>query len=285
MPTGLVLEGGGMRGWYTAGVLTVFTENNILFQNVYGISAGAFNALTYISRQNTSAYVRSMIDVVNDERLISSNNLKKTGSAFGFDFLYDELLPNDLHFDYKTFFESPIQLKAGTTNLKTGQPVFFQKADMDKEFTAVRASCSLPMITNIVHYRGYDLLDGGYSAPIPAEYAFLDGNKKNVVVFTRESGYRKGPKPEFSREKLNEKYRDYPAFVENVLHRAELYNHELDACTGFEKDGRAFLIRPSEPIHIGRCENDPERIMETYSLGMHDAEALLSKLKDFLADT
>lgn len=282
MPTGLVLEGGGMRGWYTAGVLTTFTENNISFENVYGISAGAFNALPFISGQNTSEFVRTMINVVNDERLVSSENLKRTGSVFGFDFLYNELLPNSLHFDYKTFFESPVQLKSGTTDLKTGKPVFFEKADMDRQFTAVRASCSLPMISNIVHYRGCDLLDGGYSAPIPAEYAFSDGNEKNVIVFTREAGYRKGPEPEFSREKLNEKYSRYPAFVENVLHRSELYNHELDVCTDYEKEDKAFLIRPSAPIRIGRCENDPKRLMEVYNLGLRDAQTLLPKLKEFL---
>ncbi|MFU0831385.1 MAG: PNPLA domain-containing protein [Oscillospiraceae bacterium] len=282
MSTGLVLEGGGMRGWYTAGVLTVLTENKIDFPRVYGISAGASNALSYISKQNTRDFCREMIRYSADERYISIKNLQKTGSLFGFDFIFGEMFHSLLSFDYQTFFDSPTDLKVGATDLKTGQPVFFDKSQLDEDMTAVRASCSLPFVANIVSYRGYELLDGGCSMPIPIERSIFDGNERNVVVLTRDKSYRKGARPEFPRAVLRVKYGDYPLFVDTMMKRSEIYNNELDVCRRQEKYGKAFVIRPSKPIVVSRYEKDLEKLMQLYEMGIRDCENSLDELNQFL---
>ena len=281
---GLVLEGGGMRGWYTAGVLSVFTENQISFPAVYGISAGAFNALPYLSGQCTAEFIRKLIENADDERFISEENLKKTGSVFGFGFLFGEVLHRLIPFDYDAFFRSAVHFQAGATDLKTGRPFFFDKSVMDEDFMAIRASCSLPVISGIIRYRGMDLLDGGYSDPIPAEHAAADGNEKNVIVLTRDASYRKETKLEIPRATLQEKYGDYPAFIEDVVRRPQLYNHELDVCAQMRAQGKAFLIRPSEPIRIGRCESDPAQLWEVFRLGVADCRAALPEIRTFIAE-
>lgn len=283
MSIGLVLEGGGMRGWYTAGVLTALTENEIDFPCVYGISAGASNALNYISKQNTRDFGRAMIRYSADERYISVSNLQKTGSLFGFDFIFGELFHSLLPFDYEAFFDSPIQFKVGATDLTTGRAVFFDKSQLDEEMTAVRASCSLPFLSNIITYRGHELLDGGCSMPIPIERSIFDGNVRNVIVLTRDISYRKGPHPEFPRSVLHVKYGDYPLFVDAMMTRPETYNNELDVCRRQEKAGKAFIIRPSSPIMISRYEKDPEKLIRIYEMGIHDCEKSLSHLKEFLS--
>lgn len=282
MSAGLVLEGGGMRGWYTSGVLTVLNEQHIHIPVVYGVSAGALNALSYISGQNTRVYMKSFLNYIADEHYVSVRNLQKTGSIFGFDFLFGELFHQLLPFDYKAFFSSPVQLKTGATDLKTGQAVFFEKSSLDENFTAVRASCSLPMVSNVITFQGMDLLDGGCAMPIPAERSIFDGNEKNVIVLTQDAAYRKSLQPEFPRAVLNVKYGEYPRFIEAMMHRGETYNNELLVCSRLEKIGKAFIIRPSSPIMTSRYEKDPETLIRIYEMGIHDCEAKLDELRDYL---
>ncbi len=219
---------------------------------------------------------------VADERYVSVNNLHKTGSIFGFDFMFGELFHQLMPFDYEAFFNSPINLKVGATDLKTGQTVFFDKTQLDENFTAVQASCSLPLISNIVAYRGYDLLDGGCSAPIPIERSVFDGNQRNVVILTRDAAYRKSLRPEFPRAVLRVKYGDYPNFVETMMHRPETYNNELAVCSRLEKAGDAVVIRPSSPIVTSRYEKDPGKLKAVYEMGIRDCESKLTVIRDFL---
>lgn len=285
MSVGLVLEGGGMRGSYTGGVLTVLTENHVEIPTVYGISAGACNALAYISKQNTREYELEFGKYAADPRYVSVENLYRTGSLFGFDFIFGELFHEILPFDYETFFRSPVNLKTGATDLRTGRTVYFDKSELDEDFTAVRASSSLPLISNVVSYRGYELLDGGCSTPIPLERSIFDGNRKNVVVLTRDASYRKGPRPEFPRSVLRARYADYPNFIETMMHRSETYNTELDLCRRQELEGKAFVIRPSRPIVTGRYEKDIGKLRELYEMGIADCESRLDELRAFLSGT
>lgn len=285
MSAGLVLEGGGMRGWYTAGVLTAFNEHSIVFPVVYGISAGATNALSYISKQNTREYALELMKYTADERYVSVSNLQKTGSLFGFDFIFGELFHRLLPFDYEAFFQSPVNFKAGATDLNTGRAVFFEKTQMDEDFTAIRASCSLPMISNIVSYMGHDLLDGGCAMPIPVERSVFDGNAKNVIVLTRDAAYRKSLRPEFPRAVLRVKYADYPNFTECMMHRPETYNNQLDVCSRLESEGRAVVIRPSIPIVTSRYEKDFEKLKSIYELGIRDCESKLKEVEKILMES
>ena len=166
--TGLVLEGGGTRGAYTSGVLEVFLREGITFPVAYGISAGACNALSYISGQKERNF-RIFYEYITDERYLSITSLYKTGSLFGFDFIFGELFHELLPLDYEAFFQSSMELKAGATDLRTGRAVFFGKDEMDADLTPVRASSSLPFVSPIVSYKGYELLDGGCAMPIPLE--------------------------------------------------------------------------------------------------------------------
>ncbi|MGX8709043.1 patatin family protein [Clostridium sp. KNHs216] len=282
MPIGLVLEGGGMRGAYTSGVLEVFLNHGIEFPNVYGISAGACNALSYISGQKNRNY-DIFYQYIGDKRYISVENLNRTGSLFGFDFIFGELFHTLLPFDYESFFNSPADLKVGATDLKTGQTVFFDKANLDEDFTAVKASSSLPFISNTVSYRGRELLDGGCATPIPIERSIFDGNNLNVVVLTRDSTYRKSPRPEFPRSVLRVKYGEYPNFVNSMQVRAEVYNNELEVCRRQEAEEKAVIVRPSRPIVTGRYEKNPEVLKGIYEMGMSDCERKLPEIRAMMA--
>ncbi len=283
MSVGLVLEGGGMRGAYTSGVLEVLLQNGVEFPSVYGISAGACNALSYVSKQENRNY-DIFYQYVADKRYVSVENLQKTGSLFGFDFIFGELWHELLPFDYQTFFDSPTNLKVGATDLRTGNAVFFEKSELDEYFTAVKASSSLPFLSNIVSYRGYYLLDGGCAMPIPLERSIFDGNACNVVVLTRDASYRKKSRPEFPLSVLRAKYSDFPAFVEAMMKRPETYNTELEFCRRQEREGKAVVVRPSSPIITGRYEKDPERLKIIYEMGMADCRKKLPEILDILKE-
>ena len=281
MSVGLVLEGGGMRGAYTSGVLETFLEHEIGFPVVYGISAGACNALSFISGQkNWSFEVFSRY--LTDERSVGAANLEKTGSLFGFDFIFGELFHKLVPLDYDAFFRSPTRLRAGATDLNTGRVVFFDKEGFDGMLTPVRASSSLPFLSNIVAFAGRELLDGGVAMPIPIERSVSDGNRYNVVVLTRDISYRKPARPEHPRAALEERYGDYPLFVDAMMRRNGVYNGELDACRRQEEAGRAVVIRPSSPILTDRYEKDPERLKAIYGMGLRDAEQKLGEVKELL---
>lgn len=283
MSVGLVLEGGGMRGAYTSGALEVLLQNGVEFPSVYGISAGACNALSYVSKQENRNY-DIFYQYVADKRYVSVENLQKTGSLFGFDFIFGELWHELLPFDYQAFFDSPINVKVGATDLRTGNAVFFEKSELDEYFTAVKASSSLPFLSNIVSYRGYNLLDGGCAMPIPLERSIFDGNARNVVVLTRDASYRKKSRPEFPRAVLRAKYGDYPAFVEAMMKRHETYNTELEFCRRQEKEGKAVVLRPSSPIITGRYEKDPERLKVIYEMGMADCRTKLPEILSIMKE-
>ena len=281
MSVGLVLEGGGTRGAYTSGVLDVLNRNRVVFPTVYGISAGACNALSYISGQEGRNF-RIFYEYIRDDRYMSVTSLRKTGNLFGFDFIFGPLAHELLPFDYRAFFESPIQLMAGATDLRTGEAVFFGKEDMDERFVPVHASSAQPFVSEIVCYHGHELLDGGCSMSIPLERSLADGNKRNVVVLTRDVSYRKSARSGFPRAALRVKYGDYPKFIHAMLHRAETYNAEAALCRRQEQEGAAVVVRPSRPIEVGRYEKNPDRLKQAYEMGVRDCEEKLTEIQALL---
>ena len=282
MAVGLVLEGGGTRGAYSSGVLDVFLEEGIEFPRVYGISAGACNALSYISKQIRRNF-NIFYQYIGDSRYLSVSNLRKHGCIFGFDFIFGELSHELLPFDYQAFFSSPVELKVGATDVETGEIVYFSKKDMDEEFIAVRASSSLPMLSRIVSFQGYQLLDGGVAQPIALERSLLDGNERNVIVLTRDDTYRKKAYPGFSRTALRAFYGDYPKLVDCMLNRWEIYNEEVEQCREQERQGNAVVVRPSKPILVSRYEKDCAKLKEIYELGRKDALEKVPAIREILA--
>ncbi|MGI5927635.1 MAG: patatin family protein [Syntrophomonadaceae bacterium] len=275
---GLVLEGGGMRGLYTAGVLDFFLEKDLIFDYVIGVSAGASNAVSYISRQKGRNKIITTA-FINDWRYMSIKNLVKNGSLFGMDFIFDEIPQKRVPFDYDTFFNSPITFKVGVTDCKTGKPLYFDKSEMDKNFTALRASISLPFVSPIVHYRGYHLLDGGITDPIPIRQAITDGYQKNMVVLTRNQGYQKKPVSTPLRLLLEKKYRDYPNLIAAMLNRYQIYNKTLLYIEQLEQKGQIAVIRPSKKLNVNRFEKNADKLNHLYELGYLDAAEAYDQIK------
>lgn len=281
MSVGLVLEGGGTRGAYTAGVLDAFTDYNLYFNKIYGVSAGACNALSYISKQRGRNF-EIFYKYVRDPRYLSLKSKRKTGSAFGFDFIFGELSTDLLPFDYYEFFKSHMNLTVGTTDCKTGKPVYFTKKDMDNDFLAVRASASLPLVSQIVDFKGYKLLDGGIADPIAIEKSIADGNEYNIIVLTQHKEYRKPNKTDFPKPILKAKFKDYPNFVECMVKRAERYNRQKQLCYELERQGKAVVIQPPEPMIVGRYDRNTDKLKAVYSWGMDDAKNAMQKIRHFI---
>ena len=188
--SGLIIEGGGMRGVYAAGVLDFFMEKNIYFNDCYAVSAGSCHAASYYSKQ-IGRSLKVTLDYINDKRYCSINSLIKTGDIFGVEMLYD-LIPNELElYDYDTFNKFKGNFYSVVTNCKTGKAEYIKIKDMKKDIIAVRASSSLPLLSRIVEINGENYLDGGISDSIPIKKSIEDGHKKNVVILTRDKTYRK----------------------------------------------------------------------------------------------
>lgn len=279
--TGLVLEGGGMRGLFTAGILDFFLDKKLHLPYVIGVSAGACHAASYISRQ-WGRNSRVNIGYIQDPRYLSYRNLIKTKSLFGMDFVFNEI-PNHLEpFDYETFYQSEQSYFIGTTDCVTGEPIYFdaKKSTPDLILKVLMASSSLPFVSPTVEIEGKVLLDGGIVDPIPVRKSMEDGNTKQVIILTRNKDYRKKP---FKLKWLaNRFYSKYPEFTKAMLKRHEVYNGTLEFIEELENSGKAFVIRPSEPLMVGRMEKNPVKLTELYKLGYRDAESSFEKLRQFL---
>lgn len=276
---GLVLEGGGMRGLFTAGVLDYFIDRNITFPYIIGVSAGVCHGVSYLTQQRGRSR-QINIDNVRDRRYVSFYNLLRTGSMFGMDFVFDEI-PNKLYpFDFDTFNHSPAQFVSGVTDVETGKPVYIGSEHKEDINLIARASSSIPVFSPIVEYRGGKYLDGGTSDPIPFEKALSDGCEKVVVILTRDRGFSR--KPEHFRSVYRRMYRHYPNMVRCLDDRHNVYNRERKAVFDLEEKGRAFVITPGHPVTIGRFERNKEKLDALYREGYAQAERLSEPLDRFL---
>ena len=278
---GLVVEGGGMRGVYTAGVLDYFMEKNLYFDDCYGVSAGACHISSYVSKQ-IGRSIKVTLDYINDKRYCSVNSLIKTGDMFGVEMLYD-IIPNKLElYDYETFNKFKGNFYSVVTNCKTGKAEYIKIKDMKKDIIAVRASSSLPLLSRIVEINGKEYLDGGITDSIPIKKSIKDGHKKNVVILTRDKTYRKS-KPKFlSFFKL--KYKKYPNLVKAIENRYKMYNETLDFLEEEKAKNEVFIIQPKLPVKISRIEKDKDKLKALYDQGYEDAKELYEDLMKFLEE-
>ena len=276
---GLVLEGGGMRGVYTAGALDFFIDKDIWFSSVYGVSAGACHACSYLSKQRKRAF-NVNVDYLKDKRYASLYSLFKTGDYFGSKFVYDTI-PNELSpYDYDSFNKYEGNFCCVVTNCITGRAEYLKVKDMKKDIDFIRASSSLPMISGMVEINGGKYLDGGISDSIPIKKSESDGNLKNVVILTRDGKYRKTKNKMLRVLKI--KYRKYPNLVKAMAERHIKYNNTLDYIEKKEKAGGIYVIRPQKPVEIGRLEKNKEKLYEHYNEGYNDAKRHYKRLIDFL---
>lgn len=276
--TGLVLEGGGMRGIYTAGVLDVFLEHGIVFDGVLGVSAGAIHGCSYVSGQRGRS-IRYYKKYCQDKRFMSFSNLLRHGELVNTQFCYHEIPEKLDPYDYEAFAASPTRFYAGCSNLKTGRPEFIRITDMKAQIDAVRASASLPFVSRIVRYEGMELLDGGCTDSIPIRGMIRMGYRKNVVVLTRDASYVKPPEHVGPGHIV---YCRYPRFMAAMGHRHKTYNETIRLIRRMEQEGSVFVICPSRVMTISRTCSDPEEITRAYELGRADAEARLEELCRFL---
>lgn len=278
LKTGLVLEGGGFRGIYTAGVLDAFMENGITFEGVIGVSAGAIHGCSFLSNQKGRS-IEYYTKYCNDWRFMSLKSFIKTGNIVGTDFAYHELPEKLVPYDYKAFDNCDIPFYVTVANVETGKPEYIKINDMLADIDYLRASASLPYFSQIVEINGKKYLDGGCADSIPIK-AFTDmGFERNVIVLTRHEGYVKKQEHGLLAKLL---YRKYPEFVQTLLGLCERYKKTLEYIKELEKAGKVFVIRPSVPLTIGRMEHDPERVRAVYDIGAGDAERKMSDLKAWL---
>ena len=276
---GLVVEGGGMRGVYSSGVLDFFIEKDLFFENNYGVSAGACHLCSYLAKQYKRAF-RVNVNYLNDKRYCSVHSLLKTGNLFGAEMLYD-IIPNELDlFDYDTYNKNESNFYVVITDINTGKPEYVKIGDLKKDIIYVRASSSLPLLAQNVKINDKEYLDGGISDSIPIKKSIADGNKKNVVILTRDSTYRKGKNSLMPIIKL--KYKKYPNFVKSMADRYIVYNEILDFIKELEDNGDVFVIRPKKPVNIGRTEKNREKLEALYNDGYNDAKDCYEELLKYL---
>lgn len=276
MKIGVVLEGGGMRGIYTVGVLDAFTKYNFMPDYLIGVSAGASNGVSYISRQEGRA-LRTNINYIGDRRYLSWSNYIKTGSLFGMDFLYEEIPQKLDPFDYESFFKNPCDFKVGVTNAETGKAEFYGKASLHDGATVLKASSSIPLVANPVSYRGNIYFDGGTAAPIPVGEALKDGCDKIIVVLTRDRNFIKPPLRCFPL--VAWKMKEYPAMVDLLKRHHEVYRENQEEIRRLEKEGKAMVIAPAAPLQIDRFEKSRERLLSVYHQGLADGERFIKNFK------
>lgn len=267
--TGLVLEGGGMRGTFTSGVLDGFMKNNVYFHYVVAVSAGACNGLSYMSHQIRRARI-SNIDYLAKYKYIGLRHLLTQGCIFDRKLLYEDFPEKLLPYDYDAFFSNPDEFEMVTTNCLTGTACYLsERHDKQRVIDIVKASSSLPYVSKIVMVDGIPMLDGGIVDSIPVMHSIEKGHKTNVLVLTRNKGYRSTEKdhkiPHFI-------YKNYPRLRVALSHRCAAYNRQLDMIDEMEERGEVICIRPERPIEVGRMEKDVEKLERLYEEGFRLGE-------------
>lgn len=277
----MVLEGGGFRGVYTAGVLDYLMQNGINMRSTVGVSAGAMTGVNYVSGQ-IGRSARVNLRYRHESDYIGIGAIKKNDGIVGFDFVYNEIDKTE-PLDKERFNDPSRQFVAVATNCLTGKEEYFDKADCSDIYQAVRASASLPFVSKMVDIDGKPYLDGGCACKIPYKWALEQGFEKIIVVKTRDDSYRKPtPKPQVSTV-CDMTYRNYPEFARSLANSDENYNRECDELEELRQQGRVFVVSPSQPVTVSRMESDMEKLGELYFLGIEDAKRNLEALKEYLA--
>lgn len=266
MKTCLVLEGGALRGIYTAGVLDALQKDNIKIDAIIGVSMGTLMALNYLSKQ-TGRSIRYNLKYCSDRNYIGITSFLKTGEIVNKNFCYYDLPQKLDPFDYETFNDSKIPLYCTVTNVETGKAEYIEIKDALKDTEIVRAGASMPGVSKIVSVQNKKYLDGGVADSIPVKKAIEMGFDKIIVVLTRPFGYRK---KKYSPKIFQLLYWNYPKFRKTLKNRNGFYNQTLNQIEEWEKEKRIFVIRPSERIPIKRIEHNPKIVQAQYDLGFKD---------------
>lgn len=283
MKTGLILEGGAMRGLFTAGVLDVLMEHGITVDGTIGVSAGAVFGCNYKSHQ-IGRVIRYNTEFCADKRYGSFKNLLRTGDYYSEQFCYHELPEKLDPFDTAAFRASPMDFFVVATDVHTGDPVYHKCRTGDAEdIQWMQASASMPLAANIVKIGHYSLLDGGIADSIPVRFFESIGYKRNLIVLTQPKSFVR--KKSRSMPLIRAKYFRYPAFVAAMNDRHQRYNETTAYISMLEQTGKAFVLRPPIPLEIGKAEHDPDELRRVYETGRTVAQIQLDRIVEFLAET
>jgi predicted patatin/cPLA2 family phospholipase len=276
---GLVLEGGAMRGLWTAGITDVMMENDIWPDGLIGVSAGAAFGCNYKSRQIGRA-IRYNTQYAKDGRYSGLKSLLTTGNYFNAEFGY-HIMPHQLDFfDDDAFNQNPMMFYVVCTDVETGQPIYKElKTTSEETYDWIRASASMPLVSKIVELEGYKLLDGGVADSIPLAYFESLGYKRNVVILTQPLGYQKAHNRLMPLMRMS--LRGYPKMIEAMDKRHIMYNRQLEFVAQAEREGRCLVIRPENKIPIGHISHDPNQMRLVYEQGRTVGEQYLNRIRDF----
>jgi len=277
----LVLEGGALRGMYTSGVLDTFLKNNMEFECVAGVSAGALNAMSYISKQpGKSAKIN--LEYCDDPRYIGRKAFIKNKGIIGYDYLFGDISENKVPFDYKSFENTNQRFIIVTTNCEKAETEYLEKSNCNDLFKAAQASSSMPLASAMVEINNNHYLDGAVTTSIPVKWALEQGYEKVVVVLTRDRTYRKPMLSNKMKKLYKLAYHKYPKLIEKLNTMPERYNKLQEEIIDLEKEGKIFIIRPEKEVTVSRLEKDKEKLENLYKEGIAEAEKNLDALKEYL---
>lgn len=277
----MVLEGGSFRCQFTAGVLDVFMENGVEVSACYGVSAGAFSGLNYKSRQIGRAN-RVNLAFCNDSRYMGAKSFATSGSVVGYDFLLNDIQDRLDPFDNDAFEKNPMSLYAVATDVVFGTPAYLPVENAVLDVDALRATTSLPLMTQPVEMGDAIYLDGGVADSVPVEHALEDaGFDRAIVVLTQDRTYKKGPY-EFLAA-AHARYAAYPYLLEALENRHERYNEQREHIWEYERQGRALVIAPPQPVEVGHIEHDPAKLLALYIQGRQEGKRRLDEVRAFIS--
>lgn len=283
-PGCLVLEGGAFRGLYTSGACDALMLAGLNFESTLGVSAGALNAISYVSGQ-IGRSGRANLEHRLDKDYVGLKPLLSNGSVIGFDYLFgpmSELEP----LDQESFFNPNRRFFVAATNCDTGELEVFEKnenaSDTQYIYQAIRASSSMPYLSKMIEINGHRYLDGGCHTKIPFQWAIDQGYEKIVVIRTRPRSYRKNIR-KIDQHIPSIIYRNYPQFAQKLAAMNLKYNQDCEQMERLEKEGRIFVIAPSKPVTVSRLESDLQKLGELYEMGLFDTQNAIHKLKEYLS--
>lgn len=283
MKVGLVLEGGAMRGLYTAGVLDVMMDNNINIDGIIGTSAGALFGVNYFSKQR-GRVIRYNKRFCNDKRNISIKSYITTGNVINKDFAFYKV-PFELDiFDDEEYIKNNTGFLATVTNVETGKAEYLKVNSVFKDMEILRASSAIPLLSNLVEIDGNKYLDGGIGDSIPVDKMLELGYDKVIVILTQPLGYKKRPLGIRKEKIVKIKYKKYPAFIQAMLSRHIEYNLCLENIERLEKEKKIFVIRPEERLDISVMERDENELQKIYNLGVTVANKKIERLKEYIKE-
>lgn len=282
MRKGLVLEGGALRGLFSAGVMDVMMEKGISFDGIIGVSAGAAFGCNYKSGQMGRA-IRYNMRFARDKKYCSVQSFLKTGDLFGAEYAYHIVPEQYDKFDNEAFERNPMEFYVVCTDVKTGKPIYKKcTRGGHQTYDWIRASASMPVVSHVVELEGYQLLDGGMTDSIPLAYFQQIGFDRNIVILTQPAGYQKTPNPLMPLIRVG--LRHYPKTVEAMRNRPEMYNSQLAYLEQEEQKGNTLVIRPQEKLPIGHISHDPEEMKRVYDIGREMGKQRIQEIRDFLIE-